>query len=162
MRNIVVWDLDGTLACGKHRLHLLPTKDYDKTESWTEFNKACADDKPIQDNIDLLNRMEEMGMFVVILTGRSDIAEEETVKWLADNGVFYDALLMRSQQDNRPDIEVKEDALRLLGLDDILCCFDDLEHVAKHIRSLGVTCHLVTHYDDKHAHTKSQEENVNE
>lgn len=54
---------------------------------------------------------------------------------------------MRPAADHRRDIEFKEEKLREIGLERIVACFDDLEHVAKHIRSLGVTCHLVTHYD---------------
>ncbi len=36
----VIVDFDGTLSDGKHRLHLLPTKDLHLTESWSEFNSA--------------------------------------------------------------------------------------------------------------------------
>jgi len=146
MKNVIIWDLDGTLADGRHRLHLLPTKNYDKTESWTEFNLAAIDDLPFQDNIALCNLLMETH-HTVILTGRSDIARAITVQWLRDNGVQYDNLVMRSQSDNRKDTVIKEEFLRSIGLENILCCFDDLPHVAYHLRSLGLTCHLVTHYD---------------
>lgn len=149
----VVFDLDGTLACGKHRLHLLPHKDSAQvTQSWNEFNLAAGADEPIQDNIDLCNNLcnnmcEPHN--IVILTGRCAIARQITVQWLALNGVCYDTLIMRPEDDHRPDTEFKEEELRKIGLENILCAFDDLEHVAKHMRSLGVTCHLVTHYDEK-------------
>ena len=71
------------------------------------------------------------------------------MEWLKINRVAYDELIMRKQSDHRTDVEFKEEALRKIGLDKILCCFDDLNHVAKHIRSLGVTCHLVTHYEEQ-------------
>lgn len=143
----VVFDLDGTLADGRHRLHLLPTKDYDKTESWTEFNLAAVDDLPFLDNFALCNTLWEAGYRVVILTGRSDVAREVTEYWLDGFCVGHDELVMRSQSDNRKDTVIKEEYLRSIGLENILCCFDDLPHVAYHLRSLGLTCHLVTHYD---------------
>ena len=159
-KTIVVWDLDGTLACGKHRLHLLPTENLDNTQAWYKFNMACGGDSPIRDNIELCNSLEP-DYFTIILTGRSDDAVDITEEWLLKHDVEYGMLVMRSKDDHRPDIEFKEEKLREIGLSNILCCFDDLEHVVKHIRSLGVTCHQVTHYDVKHAHTKSQEENIN-
>lgn len=142
----VIFDLDGTLADGRHRLHLLPTKDYDKTESWTEFNLAAVDDLPFQDNIDLCNALG-LHYKVVILTGRSDVARQITLDWLWHHNVYFNELVMRSQSDNRKDTVIKEEYLSSIGLENILCCFDDLPHVAYHLRSLGLTCHLVTHYD---------------
>lgn len=148
MAKTVVFDLDGTLADGRHRLHLLPTKDYDKTESWIEFNLAAAGDLPFWDNIELCNLFALSGDYnVVILTGRSDVARDITEGWLDKHGVQYNELVMRSQTDNRKDTVIKEEYLRSIGLENILCCFDDLPHVAYHLRSLGLTCHLVTHYD---------------
>lgn len=145
----VIWDLDGTLADGRHRLHLLPKKDYDKTESWMEFNLASVDDLPFLDNIVLCNTLWGSGYRVVILTGRSDVAREVTEYWLDKFYVGHDELVMRSQSDNRKDTVIKEEYLRSIGLENILCCFDDLPHVAYHLRSLGLTCHLVTHYEEQ-------------
>lgn len=156
-KKTVIFDLDGTLADGRHRLHLLPKKDYHLTESWTEFNMAAVDDTPIMDNIEVCNLFAFGDYYnVVILTGRSDVAREVTEEWLDKHGVNYDSLVMRSQSDNRKDVAIKEEYLRSIGLDNILCCFDDLPHVAYHMRGLGLTCHLVTHYEelraDLHSH----------
>lgn len=146
-KSIVIMDLDGTLADGRHRLHLLPTKDYNLTEAWTEFNLAAIDDTPIRDNIALCNALYRP-YYVVILTGRSDVAESITRRWLQLHGVQYSELVMRKQSDNRKDVQIKEEYMRSIGLENILCAFDDLPHVAYHMRGLGVTCHLVTHYDE--------------
>lgn len=144
----VIFDLDGTLADGRHRLHLLPTKDYDKTESWAEFNLAAVDDLPFHDNIALCNALG-YHYKIVILTGRSDVARQVTLDWLWKHGVAFNELVMRKQSDNRKDTIIKEEYLRSIGLENILCCFDDLPHVAYHLRSLGLTCHLVTHYEEQ-------------
>lgn len=148
MKDVVIFDLDGTLACGKHRLHLLPTKDLHLTESWAEFNLACADDKVIDDVANMLEAMSLAGYTVVILTGRSDIAREMTVKWLDKHDVHYDRLIMRRNDDNRKDTIIKEEELRRIGLDRILFCVDDRLDVARHLRSLGLTVLVCTEYTD--------------
>lgn len=158
-KNIIIWDLDGTLACGQHRLHLLPAKEVaDKTWAWDEFNLAASGDAVIEDNVALLKQLSLAGYMTIILTGRGDVAKEITEQWLYDNtlSLFIDKIIMRPATDHRKDTEFKEEKLREIGLDKILCCFDDLEHVAKHIRSLGVTCHLVTHYDTPKVHTEER------
>lgn len=150
MKDTYIFDLDGTLSDGRHRLHLLPAKeDAHKTHAWDAFNLAAGDDTPILDNIRLMNELYQFGKKIIILTGRSDVAKTITEKWLWEHGCNYNWLIMRPAADHRRDIEFKEDALTRIGLHKIVACFDDLEHVAKHIRKLGVTCHLVTHYDDK-------------
>ncbi|UOW66260.1 polynucleotide 5' kinase [Aeromonas phage vB_AspA_Bolek] len=153
-KDIIIWDLDGTLACGKHRLHALPKpEDANLTTGWLRFNMLAGDDAPIQDNIELMGTQAMAQYTLVILTGRSDDALEITEDWLERHEVPYHSLIMRPKGDHRKDVEFKEEKLRDIGLDRILCCFDDLEHVVKHIRSLGVTCHQVTHYDnDRHGH----------
>ena len=148
IKNTVILDLDGTLADGRHRLHLLPKKDYNLTESWTEFNLAAIDDTPFTDNITLGNTLYDAGYIVIVLTGRSDIAREITEDWLEKHGVKYHSLIMRSQSDNRKDTQIKEEYLRKIGVERILCAFDDLPHVAYHFRAMGITCHLVTHYEE--------------
>ncbi|MGL6011827.1 MAG: hypothetical protein ACRC0J_10040 [Shewanella oncorhynchi] len=153
MKCIVIWDLDGTLADGQGRLHLLPKKeDAHVNQAWDKFNLAAFDDLPILDNIQLMNMMYAMGMEVIILTGRSAVAVNLTKAWLINHGCDYSRIIMRGVDDHRKDVDFKEAMLRAIGLDNILCCFDDLEHVAKHIRGIGLTCHLVTHYDTPKVH----------
>lgn len=148
MKDTYIFDLDGTLACGKHRLHLLPSKDAaHRTEAWDSFNLAAGGDSPILDNIRLMNELFQFGKRIIILSGRCDVAKAITEKWLWEHGCNFNQLIMRPAADHRRDIEFKEEKLREIGLERIVACFDDLEHVAKHIRSLGITCHLVTHYD---------------
>lgn len=152
---IVVCDLDGTLSDGSHRLHLLPTENLHLTESWSEFNRAAAGDSPIKSTIAVINGLWVSGFAIVILTGRSDEVRYETCKWLNENGVKFDEIIMRRQEDNRKDTVIKEEALRAIGLDNIVCAFDDSPNVVKHLRSLGITTYQVTEYDKPHAHIQS-------
>ncbi len=152
---IVIVDLDGTLSDGSHRLHLLPTENLHLTESWSEFNRAAAGDSPIKSTIAVINGLWVSGFAIVILTGRSDEVRYETCKWLNENGVKFDEIIMRRQDDNRKDSVIKEEALRAIGLDNIVCAFDDSPNVVKHFRSLGITTYQVTEYDKPHAHIQS-------
>lgn len=149
MKNIVIFDLDNTLACLKHRLHLLPKSDLHLTSSWKEFNKACVNDAPIWDTIEVLKAIKASGKTVIIMTGRSDDAFEETRYWLARVGVLDKALLMmRNKNDSRKDTVIKEGWLRSIGLQNILCCFDDSPSVIAHFRSLGLTVYDVVDHGD--------------
>lgn len=152
---IVIVDLDGALSDGSHRLHLLPTENLHLTESWSEFNRAAAGDSPIKSTIAVINGLWVSGFAIVILTGRSDEVRYETCKWLNENGVKFDEIIMRRQEDNRKDTVIKEEALRAIGLDNIVCAFDDSPNVVKHFRSLGITTYQVTEYDKPHAHIQS-------
>ena len=159
MRNIVVFDLDNTLSDARHRNHLVPKpEDASKCLAWEAHYSAAGEDKPIQDNIDLLNRLAGGDTFIVVLTGRCELATWLTISWLERHGVSYDKLIMMPYDDERPDTLYKEEELLNLGLDNILCCFDDLEHVAEMIRGLGVTCHLVTKHTERLVSTTDNSE----
>lgn len=154
MKNVIVFDLDGTLRDGTHRLHLLPTENLDRTESWNEFNLACGDDTPIADNIALLDMLcgSDTENLILILTSCCDVARQITLDWLLDNHIYFDGLIMRPADDHRSDTEFKEAKLREIGLENIVCCFDDNPRVVRHIRSLGLTCHEVRHYENPRVH----------
>jgi len=154
----VVFDLDGTLANGKHRNHLVPDKSIaHKCESWEIHNLASVDDTPIADTIAVCNALGKI-YNIIILTGRCEIARGITIDWLREHGVKYDHLVMRPLDDDRADILYKEEELLLIGLDSILCCYDDLEHVAVHMRGLGLTCYLVNKYNKKRVNTVDNSE----
>lgn len=149
IHRVVIYDLDGTLSDGTHRLKFLPTKDLHLTESWIEFNRMCVGDSPIRDTIDVMNAMYDAGFYVIVLTGRSDIVKAESVKWLKDNGARYHLLEMRKQSDNRKDTIIKEEFLReRVGLANIVACWDDSENVISHLRALGLTVYQVCKYED--------------
>ncbi|QVW27704.1 polynucleotide kinase/phosphatase [Hafnia phage Pocis76] len=165
-----IFDLDGTLADGTHRLHLLPKHDLHLTESWIEFNRACVNDAPIKDTIRVMNAIYDAceaadeGDQVIILTGRSDDANRETIEWLYDMGCKYHRLEMRGKTDNRPDTTIKEEFLRGLGLENIVACWDDSVKVIRHFRSLGLTVYQVCEYEpdpsrvDLQSHGEDEEE----
>lgn len=135
---IIVCDLDGTLCNIDHRLHYVKRDNPD----WDSFFKACVDDTPNQWCIDLINAMYAQGEYeVAIVSGRSNIVENETREWLRDNlGDDYDTLFMRSEGDHRPDHELKADFYEQHLKDrDILFVVDDRKQVVDMWRSKGLT-----------------------
>lgn len=153
---VCIFDYDGTLSDGSHRLHLLPKKDLHLTESWSEFNLASVDDTPIESTIKVMNAMYAAGHCVIILTGRSDEVEAESRVWLDRHGAKYDFMIMRRHDDNRKDTVIKEEVLREIGLERILAAWDDSPKIIPLFRSLGITTYAVTDYGDNvHDHLKS-------
>ena len=159
IRDTVIVDLDGTLANGKARNWAVPNeKDAHFTWAWDKHNLLCLQDLPIQDTIDVVNALHDAGYRIIILTGRCNISEALTIEWLNIYNVHYDALIMRDREDHRPDTLIKEEELLLIGLDRIMCCFDDLEHVATMMRGLGLTCYLVNKYTTPRVDTVARED----
>jgi hypothetical protein len=152
-RDIVVVDLDGTLSNGKARNWAVPNVEHaGEAGAWDEHNMLAGEDTPISNTIELIQVLSE-SYRIYILTGRCLISKDITIKWLKENRVPYDRLIMRQRDDLRADTIYKEEELLNFGLDRILCCFDDLEHVATMIRGLGLTCYLVNKYSKKRVNT---------
>lgn len=157
---LYIWDLEGTLSDGRHRLNLLPkTEEAHVTTAWEAFNLASGADLPLSDNISLCNQLYRDGYRILILTGRSDVSKEITLKWLKMHNVQYHEIIMRSNDDHRKDIEFKGQILDVL-LNQypfrIMGAFDDLEHVCKFIRGMGITCYQVAHYDTPKLHEQER------
>lgn len=65
-------------------------------------------------NQDMLNKLlkaKKRGEDVVILTARSAYYRSDTVRWLAQQGIPYDSLVMRPADDLRKDKVVKRELL---------------------------------------------------
>lgn len=153
---VFIFDFDGTLSDGSHRLDRLPTENLHLTESWQEFNELSAFDSPFEDTIQVMKACYQFGT-VIILTGRSDSVLNLSVQWLLDNDAdHYDFLVMREATDNRKDTIIKEEFLRFIGLHRITAAWDDSPKVIEHFRGLGITTYQVCDYGDNvHAGLKS-------
>lgn len=155
-RRVAIFDFDGTLSDGSKRLHLLPTKDLHLTESWSEFNRAAIFDDPIKSTIEVMNSLHHAGVWVIILTGRSDEVRYESELWLQRHGARYDYMIMRPHTDNRKDTVMKEEAVRAIGIENIMAAWDDSPQIIPLFRSLGITTYAVVDYGDNvHDHLKS-------
>ena len=144
--NIVIANLDGTIALIDHRRHWLDSKghpDLTSDERWRTFFAQCHCDLPNWPVIYTLQALQHAGYFIHVFSGRSDEVREETIDWIEAFNVPYDHLRMRHAGDFTPDEELKRQWIEEYDLSEILCVFDDRACVVEMWRSLGLTCFQV-------------------
>lgn len=141
-KNIVLCDIDGTLADIKHRLHFV--KDNPEKKDWKSFFDAMWDDTPRLETIDKLMQYEEKGHPIILISARPEDYREVTEAWL-EARVFkgYEAhltLFMRKSGDKRPDTDVKQEIYDKYFKDKypIEVVFDDRPSIIRMWRSNGV------------------------
>lgn len=141
--NIIVFDLDGTLADVSHRRLFL-----DKNPpNWKDFNYNIPYDKPNQPIIDLYLALKKVdGNRLVIFTGRQEDSRIETDNWIFEHmqTITTDcSLFMRKTGDFRGDSIVKQEMIEIcekkLG-SKIVMAVDDRDSVVKMWRDNGITC----------------------
>jgi len=141
MKPCYLFDLDGCLADGEHRVHHIRDKE---PKDWAAYFAACADDEPIPHMITLLHHLSQHAE-VLIVSGRSDEVRAETMGWLRKHVARHirdEDVLMRKQSDHRPDDLLKIEMLaeiRARGYEPILAV-DDRNRVVSAWRAAGVPC----------------------
>jgi len=148
VKNLVIFDLDGTLADNSHRKHLVEGKKKD----FDAFDAACVGDSPHKAVYETLWAFAERGFDIWIFSGRSDEYRTETIEWLAMNCVLgpVSEIKMRRAGDYTKDDQMKQQWYKAMSQHDkdrLLCVFDDRDRVVKMWRSLGVTCFQVAEGD---------------
>ena len=131
----VIVDIDGVLADGAHRQHLV------KAKRWREFFDAAHGDAPIAETAVLL-RLLDPAVVVVLLTGRPVRTRDATVTWLAEHGYRWDLLVMKEDDDFRRTHLSKREAvttLRERGFTPVLALDDEPGNVDMY-RVEGVPC----------------------
>ena len=87
----MVFDIDGTVADARHRLHLIAGKaDHDQ---WVRFFDAAVDDPPLAEGVARAKQLAETHD-IVWLTARPERVREMTEDWLAQHGLPTGRLLM--------------------------------------------------------------------
>ena len=136
--NIVIFDLDGTLANIDKR-RTLATKN--GKMNWNVFfNPDNIDlDTPNQAVINMANILYSQDYIIYILSGRSDKTYEATIDWLSKYKVNYDLLIMRPQnQLYKKDSDLKQSWLDTIGKDRVSMVFDDRQQVVDMWRQNGL------------------------
>lgn len=138
-RNIVVCDLDGTLANDDHRVHHLRT---DPTKrNWDAYFGACGEDKVYHTIAQLVRTLKMGGKLIYILSGRSDSVRADTIIWLQDHKIPYDHLQMRGKDDRTADDLLKVQWVESMGLSHrIWLVLEDRDRVVASWRNAGYTC----------------------
>lgn len=139
--NVVIFDLDGTLADVEHRRHWLDPAQHAgmaQDERWRRFFADCVHDTPRERVVAAAKALFEAGLQVVILSARSDEVKRETLAWLHKHGIPFDELRMRKAGDRTPDETLKSQWLADFDPADILCVFDDRPVVIRMWRAAGL------------------------
>jgi phosphoglycolate phosphatase-like HAD superfamily hydrolase len=133
---IVIFDIDGTLADVSERIHHVRKK----PKNWNAFFAGMAQDKAIHSMVRLCNILDASGMQIILCSGRSEEHRDETVRWLREQGVNYHGLLLRRDHDRRSDTVVKREMLDLIDRSKILFVVEDPNRVVEMWRSEGLFC----------------------
>ena len=133
---IVIFDIDGTLADVSARQHHLIKKPKD----WDSFFRGIPQDKAIHSMVRLCNILYVSGIKILLCTGRRERDRAETVKWLARQGVNYHELILRRDGDRRSDVIVKREMLAGIDRSKILFVVEDRSGVVEMWRSEGLVC----------------------
>ncbi|WP_151770609.1 phosphatase domain-containing protein [Streptomyces abyssomicinicus] len=132
-RPLAVFDLDNTLADTAHRQRFLENRPRD----WDAFFDAAPQDPPLEKGIALvLEAARECE--VVYLTGRPERCRQDTLDWLAAQGLPEGRVWMRRNHDRRPARRTKLEILRRLAATrEIRMLVDDDELVCDDARRAG-------------------------
>jgi predicted kinase len=132
-KEIILCDIDGTIADGTYREHLVQGE----TKNWDAYYALLHLDAPIHITCAWL-REEMEDRTIVLISGRPDTYQRETIQWLDRWGIPYDYIFMRGGGDKRPDTLVKADILKLLPKEKIVCVIDDRPSVIRMWKENGL------------------------
>ena len=114
MKDAVIFDMDGTLANVSSIRHYLRKWDESKGRSIKDFNAFHAESVNVPPHFHVVNAAQVahmLGHAVLVVTARRHMWRNHTAWWLAMHDVPSDMLMMRNDNDNRQDYEVKRDML---------------------------------------------------
>jgi phosphoglycolate phosphatase-like HAD superfamily hydrolase len=120
---IVIFDIDGTLADVSERLHHVKKK----PKNWNAFFQGMAQDNAIHS-------------MVRLCSGRNEEHRPQTVQWLTQQGVKYHELILRRDGDMRSDTVVKREMLAGIDRSKVLFVVEDRSRVVEMWRSEGLVC----------------------
>lgn len=103
-KNIVICDIDGTVANNDHRQHLL-----NGFKTWDLFFNALDKDTPILEVIEYVLELHSNGKKIVFITGRPERFRKPTLSWLSRYFDFELNVFMRGNNDIRHKKLVKKD-----------------------------------------------------
>jgi len=121
---IAIVDIDGTIADGSHREHILQAKPV----KWDKYFSLMGNDAPIMNIIQQVQELSKTHT-ICIMTGRPDTYQYITMDWLNKYDVPCDYLFMRSASERIPDYEVKERFYLAMPASKVAIVFDDRQSV---------------------------------
>jgi len=134
---MLIFDLDGTVVCSRHRQLACPDGSLD-LDAWREHSTP---EKIEQDSLLPLARLMRHALAtdkqVAICTAR--VLGDADRAYLRKHGLEAPVILARSEGDNRSDAELKREKLLSLGVDlRGVTFYDDNHSVLAMARELGI------------------------
>lgn len=138
MKNIVIFDLDGTIANLDHRIPLINCTE----PNWDEFYAKCDQDRLNNWCVELMYALEQQNYNIYIVSGRRKDTEIKTLAWLRKHKVPYNKLvLVRENKDYTSDQKLKRNWLNTkIDKERILFVVDDRQRVVDMWRKEGLVC----------------------
>ena len=134
----IIFDVDGTLMDIQHRRKFV---DGSQKKDWKAFKDATSQDTPKVDVFAIAKSLKAKGHRIIISSGRNISQRATTLQQLMKQGLAFDAIFMRADDDYRSDDVVKSDMLdqmRAQGFDPQMA-FDDRQQVVDMWRAKGLT-----------------------
>jgi len=120
---VSIVDIDGVLSDASGRQHFL----FGEKKEWWNFFEAAIDDPPILESVRLVKELTK-NQIVILVTARPKRLTEITTNWMDQNGIHWDALEMREDDNFTSSSDVKREvlhALQSLGYEPQLAIDDD-------------------------------------
>lgn len=133
-----IFDVDGTVADLRHRLHHIRNGNYDHQA----FEAGVQDDLPIWPVIKIVRALDKTGFHMLATSGRAERLRTVTEEWFRCFGVPFERLYMRANDDRRADHIVKRQILQGIRADgyEVEGVIDDRQSVVDMWREEGLTC----------------------
>ena len=106
-KNIIICDIDGTVANNLHRQHFLTKK-----KDWHNFFNNLDKDQPILKIIEKINKLDGDGFEIIFITGRPEKYRFSTTAWLEKFFQFDIKILMRADKDRRNKVDIKKELFK--------------------------------------------------
>lgn len=151
MKQLVIFDIDGTLADNDHRVHHLYPDGGDfprKTNpgekpNWAAFFADQHLDTPREHVVNVLRMYQccTKRPKIALLTGRGAEWREVTEQWLAEHHIHYDTLVMRPEGDRTDDNILKMNSIKHWQAEgyEIIGLYDDRKRICDAARAHGIT-----------------------
>lgn len=146
---MVIFDIDGTLADNSHRQHHLYPEN-GNPKDWDSFFAAQHLDL-VRDDVRRVLHMyfENPKVHIALLTGRPEEYRETTERWLFENWIPYHSLTMRPKNNRTDDhilklnqiIRWQTEGFKIVGV------YEDRKRICDAVRELGVTVFQVASGD---------------
>lgn len=143
----IIVDMDGTLVDVRGVRHYVrPGRAY---PDFDRFHLASRFSPPHSDVVERVRTEQVAGRTVFVVTARRDRYEAVCRDWLAKYEVPYDRLLMRRDDDQRVDVEVKREILaRIRRTHRVVLALDDNPSVIALWQSEHIPVIVVPGWDD--------------